>query len=68
MKKLLLLLVLSLMSFAAGCTLTENTTEAHRRRVHILDIQSKMFVEDVENFLLMDRSSNLTQWNARVGY
>ncbi|OQB82965.1 MAG: hypothetical protein BWX88_03664 [Planctomycetes bacterium ADurb.Bin126] len=67
MKKLLVLLALCLVTLAAGCTLTETPMERNRRIVHMWDIQSKMMVEDIDYFLLLDRSSNLSEWHTYVG-
>ncbi len=68
MKKLFLLLALCLMTLAAGCTLTESAGERNRRLLLIGDLQSKMLVEDIDYFLLLDRTSNLTAWHSNAGY
>ena len=67
MKKLLLLLALCLVTWTAGCTLTETPAERNRRIAHIWDLQSKMMVEDIDYFLLLDRNSNLSEWHTLVG-
>lgn len=68
MKKLLLMLVLCVILITSGCSMTDTAGERNRRILQISDLQSKMLVDDVDYFLLIDRSSRLTRWHARVGH
>jgi len=67
MKKVFVLLALCLVTLTAGCTVTETGMERNRRILHVWDIQSKMMVEDIDYFLLIDRTSNLSEWHTYVG-
>jgi len=68
MKKLLLMLVLCVITITSGCNLTETPGERNRRILLISDMQSKMLVDDVDYFLLIERSTRLSRWHARVGH
>lgn len=67
MKKLLALLALCLVTWTAGCTITETAAERNRRIANVWDIQGKMMVEDIDYFLLLERSSNLSEWHTHIG-
>ena len=68
MKKWLLMLVLGVLTVTSGCTMTETSGERDRRILQISDLQSKMLVDDVDYFLLVERNTRLNRWHARVGH
>ena len=65
MKKLLLLTVLMLGSFLAGCGLVDNYQQRNRRYHNILDLQARMMVDDMDMAIMADRPTYLTYWYVR---
>jgi hypothetical protein len=75
MKRLILLLMLLVGAFAAGCEeeralspsggrgLADTQAERHRRIETILDMDARMLQDDVDMFWLFDRNLRLTQWH-----
>lgn len=58
-----LLLLLGLMFSMVGCqTLIADRDDYIRKYSRMADINRRMFNEDIENLLMLDRSSNLSQW------
>ena len=67
MKRLLVLLMLSLAFLAGGCTMSESAPEAHRRRMNVVDIQMHQLAEDWDVLWLMDRPTRLNAHHVRTG-
>jgi hypothetical protein len=67
MKKLLVLLLVSLAFVIGGCTMSESASEAHRRRMNIVDVQMHEMAEDWDVLWLMDRPSGLNANHVRSG-
>jgi hypothetical protein len=67
MKKLLVLLLLCLAFVVTGCTMSESATEAHRRRMNIVDVQMREMAEDWDVLWLMDRPTELNAHHLRAG-
>ena len=68
MNRLLLVFVVCGAVLFAGCnTLVDTHQERNRRITHLSDLQMRMFVEDLDYLLLLERSSALTQWHPHVG-
>ncbi len=68
MARLMIIAVLSLASFVAGCGMVETADQRNRRISHIAAMQSRMMVDDIDTILLLDENTRLTRWNAYVGY
>ena len=68
MKKCLMVLVLCLSGFLAGCTLVDTADERNRRIAQSWNLQERMMIDDIDAYLLLDRNSYLTPWYTRVGY
>jgi hypothetical protein len=70
MKKVLILTLLLAFagSFLGGCAGLGETTEANwNKKEMIFRSQNHMFWDDVDTFLLLDKSSSLTPEHFRVG-
>lgn len=67
MKKLLVLLLVSMAFLVGGCTMSESASEAHRRRMNICDVQMHMLAEDWDVLWLMDRPTELSPNHVRSG-
>lgn len=68
MKKLSLALLLLLGIALSGCAgLVDSRADRTRRIKHITDLQMRMLVDDLDYFLLLDKSSSLTKYHPRVG-
>lgn len=63
----ILIAVLCVAGFLAGCTMSESAQERDRRIRQQMALQMRMMVEDIDAVLLLDRSSRLTEWHARIG-
>jgi len=71
MKQLLVLLVLCLAvaSILAGCNGVVDTYDDRVRRYkQINNFQTRMIVDDWDYIWLYERSSNLSEWNPRIGH
>ena len=71
MKPLLILLVLCLAaaSILAGCSGVVDTYDDRVRRYkQINNFQTRMIVDDWDYIWLYERSSNLSEWNPRIGH
>ncbi len=69
MKKLFLLVVLAVGSFMGGCAGVVDTAEERDSRMKVgLEYQMRQAVDDADYWLLIDRSSNMTQWHPRAGF
>lgn len=74
MKRLIILLILCVGAFSAGCEseralspsggrgLTDTQRERHRRVLTILDMQSRMLQDDWDRVWLFDHPTRLTEW------
>ena len=67
MKNLLIVLALTLVGLAAGCTPVDSKLERERRISQITDMQMHMLVDDWDYLLLRERSSSLSLWHAHIG-
>ena len=67
MKKLFVMLLLSMAFLLTGCTMSESASEAHRRRMNIVDVQMHEMAEDWDVLWLMDRPSELNATHIRSG-
>jgi len=67
MKKVLMILLVCLVTFVAGCTLTETPSQRNRRIQLIADLEWRMAVDDLDYLLLIERSTRMTYYNTRVG-
>lgn len=67
MKKLFLLVVLAV-SFMGGCGVVDEANERNSRMKVGLEYQSRQLVDDMDYWLLIDRSSNMTQYHPRAGF
>jgi hypothetical protein len=67
MKRLIVLLMLCVAFLVSGCTMAESASEAHRRRMNIVDVQMHELAEDWDVLWLMDRPSELTPYHIRNG-
>lgn len=61
------LLVLIAMIFVPGCTLPDNTAENSFRIRESWNMDAKLFVEDFNELMLLDRPSHLTYWYKHFG-
>jgi len=68
MARLLIVVVLLAAGFLGGCGMVETADQRNRRISHILDMQSRMMVDDIDTILLMDENTRLTRWHSQVGY
>jgi transcription termination factor Rho len=57
-----------LVTFFAGCTMVETADQRNRRVSHVLDMDTRMMVQDLDTILLLDHNTRLTRWHAYVGY
>jgi len=70
MKSLLIAAVLVLCTFVVGCNcpgLVDTRAERRNRQELIVNLNTRMMVDDWDFFWLMDRNSYLTYWHPRVG-
>jgi hypothetical protein len=68
MPRLLIAAIILVATFFAGCTMVETADQRNRRVSHIMDMDSRMLVQDLDTILLLDRNTRLTRWHAYVGY
>ena len=67
MKKLLILFLL-LGNLLCGCSgLVDSSTDRKHRYKQIADLNWRMAMDDLDYFLLFDRSSSLTQYHPHLG-
>lgn len=67
MKKLIVLVVL-VAGFLAGCNGTVDDYATRRNRYKdICELQSRMLVDDMDFILMMDHNSTLTEYHPHVG-
>ena len=70
MNKTSILLVLCILAciVVSGCSGTvDSGAERWRRVQQIWDIERRQFMDDSDNFWLLDRSSRMSRWHSRVG-
>lgn len=68
MKKFIVMLVILAGSLLAGCSTPVDTgSERWTRMRNISVIQTKQFNDDLDYLFLLERSSSLSEWHARVG-
>ncbi len=65
MKRLLVLLVVLAGACLAGCGLVDSQQERKRRYKTIVQLQSRMIVDDWDYFWLADKPSYLSPWQVR---
>ena len=68
MKTFLLLLVLCLGAFLAGCGLVTSEEEHNQQIKGITDLQARQMVDDWDYIWLYERNSRMTYWHPRLGY
>jgi hypothetical protein len=68
MKGALIAAVLCVAGFLAGCTVTETAAEHDRRIRRQTDLQWRMFTDDLDAVLLLDRNTKLTDWYTHMDY
>ena len=70
MKKTLLLLAALVLTtmLMSGCGVINTPEERLHRHEQILDLQARMFIDDLDYLMLMERNSYLCEWYPRVGW
>ena len=68
MKKLVLLLTIGVGVLLSGCGTVDSFDERVRRYNNILELESRMAVDDIDEILLFDRSTYLSRWKAVIGH
>jgi uncharacterized lipoprotein len=65
-----LILVLLAVVFVSGCSRNTPETRAERdfRVSHGWELDKRMFMDDWEDFWLIDKNSQLSQFHQRLGY
>jgi len=67
MRKLCIALIVFTACVFSGCGVIDSFQDRQHRFAHGADLQMRMAVDDVDSFLLMERSSNLTPYHPHVG-
>ncbi len=68
MKKLCVIFLLLSAMVLSGCQgLVDSPADRRRRINQIVDLQLRMMMDDIDSFLLLDRTTALTRYHLRVG-
>ncbi len=65
MKRMIVLLVLCVAGFVAGCGMVDSYQDRERRIFNIIDYNARMMVDDNDTIWLADRPSYLSYWHLR---
>jgi len=68
MKKLCILMIMTLSSLFAGCTLMDSAPQRARRQLLTTDLLMREALDDWDYIWLYERNSYMNPWHARIGY